>query len=234
MMYFFLVLGIVASIVFVFNRKPDVPLHVTAMKGIASVFFVLTGLFALIENPDCPQYLAVCTVAGAVMGMLGDIALDLKYTYREHSDTHLKLGIAAFMSGHIFYFISVLSVYGASIKHLLIALAFGVALFLGVLVSDKVLKLDYGRLKIVTAFYISSIGLTAGLALSYAIFESTVHSIVFSVAMGLFLISDALLSGLYFGINEKDRKNQVAITLNHVTYYAAQFLIAYSLTLCKG
>ena len=57
---------------------------------------------------------------------------------------------------------------------------------------------------------------------------------MFFAAMIAFLISDFLLSGTYFGITEKDRKNQVAITFNHSIYYIAQYLIALSLAFYKG
>ena len=40
--------------------------------------------------------------------------------------------------------------------------------------------------------------------------------------------------GTYFGLTEKDRKNQVAITLNHTIYYIAQYLIMLSLAFYKG
>jgi hypothetical protein len=57
---------------------------------------------------------------------------------------------------------------------------------------------------------------------------------MFVVAMIAFLVSDFLLSGTYFGLTEKDRKNQVAITLNHTIYYIAQYLIMLSLAFYKG
>lgn len=229
MVYFFLVLGIIASVVFVFNRKSDVSLKVVVMKGIASIFFVFTALFAFADNPEYPIYSAICMVAGACMGMLGDIALDLKYAYRKDSTSYLKLGLVCFLVGHVFYFVSILGVYGASIKNLCISLALGALLFAGVMLTEKLLKLNYGKFQTVTAIYVGVVGLTCGLGLSYAVFEPAVHTVLFAVAMGLFLVSDALLAGLYFGISEKDRKNQIAITLNHIFYYAAQYLIATSL-----
>lgn len=234
MVYFFLTLGIVASVVFVFNRRAEVSLKVVVMKGIASIFFVFTALFSCAYNPDCPTYLGICTVAGALMGMLGDIALDLKYAYHKDSTSYLKLGLVCFLIGHIFYFISILSVYGASLKNLCISVCFGAVLFAGVMLTEKLLKLNYGKFQIVTAVYIGVVGLTCGLGLSYALFEPSAHTVSFAVAMGFFLLSDALLAGLYFGISEKDRKNQIAITFNHIFYYAAQYLIATSLIFCRG
>ena len=51
--------------------------------------------------------------------------------------------------------------------------------------------------------------------------------IVFTLAGGLFLISDIILSGQYFG----PRNTPVNFVLNHVTYYIAQYLIALTIIL---
>ncbi len=234
MEYLFLVLGIGAVIVFGFNRKAVVPLKTVVMKGIASIFFIFTALFSFIGNPDCPDYLGAFTVAGACMGMIGDIVLDLKYTYPKDSDKFLRMGFISFLIGHLFYFVSLVSAYGAEIKNFIFALCGGVIMFAFVMFSEKILKIKYGKFKAITAIYIGIVGLTVGLGFSYSVFETNTHTIIFAVAMALFLLSDALLSGLYFGIDEKDRKNQVAITFNHLFYYTAQYLIAASLIFYRG
>lgn len=234
MEYLFLVLGVIAVIIFCFNRKAVVPLNTVVIKGIASIFFVFTALFAYIGNPDCPDYLGGFTVAGACMGMIGDIVLDLKYTYSKDSDKFLRMGFISFLIGHLFYFVSLISAYGAEIKNFIFALCGGAIMFVFVMLSEKILKIKYGRFKKVTAVYIGIVGLTVGLGNSYALFETNTHTVIFAVAMCLFLLSDALLAGLYFGIDEKDRKNQAAITFNHLFYYIAQYLIAASLIFYRG
>ena len=86
----------------------------------------------------------------------------------------------------------------------------------------------------ITAVYIGVVGITLGLSVSYSIAEHAVQTRMFVVAMIAFLVSDFLLSGTYFGLTEKDRKNQFAITLNHSIYYIAQYLIMLSLAFYKG
>lgn len=234
MEYLFLVLGIIAVIIFCFNRKAVVPLNTVVLKGVASILLVFTALFAFIGNPDCPDYLGACTVAGACMGMIGDIVLDLKYTYSKDSDKFLRMGFISFLIGHIFYYISLIAAYGAEIENFLHSLCAGVVVFVFVVFSEKIMKIKFGKFKWITAVYMGVVGLTVGLGFSYILSDRNTHTIMFFVAMILFLLSDMLLSGLYFGTREKDKKNQVAITFNHIFYYSAQYLIAASLILYRG
>lgn len=234
MEYLLLFLGICSVIVFICNRKANVPLNTVIMKGVASLLFVFTALFAFIGNPECPECVGAFTVAGACMGMLGDIVLDLKYTYSKDSDKFLRLGFISFLIGHLFYFGSLIAAYGAEIKNFLLALFAGVVMFTFVMCSEKFMKIKYGKFKLITAIYIGVVGLAVGSGFNYAVLEHNTHTIIFAVAMIFFLLSDALLAGLYFGIDEKDRKNQVAITFNHSFYYIAQYLIATSLIFYRG
>ena len=48
--------------------------------------------------------------------------------------------------------------------------------------------------------------------------------------MILFLASDGVLGKIYFSNKEKDRTSRFYIVLNHALYYAAQFLIAMSIS----
>jgi uncharacterized membrane protein YhhN len=234
MEYTFLVLGIVAVIVFLFKRKVVVPLSTVVAKGISSLLFIFTALFAFIGNPDCPDYLGAFAVAGACMGMIGDIVLDLKYTYPTDADKYLKTGFISFLIGHVFYYCSLIAAYGAEIENFLHSLCAGLVVFIFVVFSEKIMKIKFGKFKWITAIYMGVVGLTVGLGFSYILSDRNTHTVMFFVAMILFLLSDMLLSGLYFGTREKDKKNQVAITFNHIFYYMAQYLIAASLIFYRG
>ena len=107
-------------------------------------------------------------------------------------------------------------------------------MFSVVMFAEKPMKVKYGEFKKLTAVYTGVIGLIVGLGLSHAFYTPNTHTIMFGVAMVFFLLSDGLLAGTYFGIDEKDRKNQVSITVNHLFYYLAQYLIAASLIFYRG
>lgn len=234
MLYIVLSIGICAVVVFNIKRRPDVPIGTVTIKGISSFFFILIGLIAMTENTALPKYMGALTIAGACLGMIGDIVLDLKFVYPNDGDKYLKIGFLSFLFGHLFYSASLITAYGLNKTNILFGLGGFVLCFIGVFVASKILPVDMGRFKWITAIYIGIVGITLGLSVSYSIAERAVNTRMFVVAMIAFLVSDFLLSGTYFGLTEKDRRNQVAITLNHSIYYVAQYLIMLSLAFYKG
>lgn len=233
--YLFFVIGIVATIVFLTKRTVKVTTDVVAMKSIASMGFILSGLFFFINNDACPDYLGAFTIGGACFGMLGDIVLDLKYSDLNDADRCTKLGFWTFLIGHIFYSIAMVSVYGIELTNIIcvaIGLAAGVII---AIVAEKVMNLEYGKFKKITILYTAILCMTLGFAGGYTITESyTLHSVLLNIGFALFVLSDAFLAGLYFSKKEKDRTNRTAIILNHATYFAAQYIIAISLAFYRG
>lgn len=233
--YMFLVLGIVATIVFLFKRTAKVTIDVVAIKSLASMGFILSGLFFFVDNKDCPDLLGAFTVGGACFGMLGDIVLDLKYSRLNDADRCTFLGFWTFLIGHIFYSIAMVSAYGIELTNV-ICVAIGI--FAGIVIAiltEKVMKLEYGKFKKITILYTSILCMTLGFAGGYTITECyTLHSVLLNIGFALFVLSDAFLAGLYFSKKEKDRTNRTAIVLNHATYFAAQYIIALSLAFYRG
>lgn len=234
LLYIILALGLCAVIAFNIKRRPEVPIGTVTMKGIASFLFILTGLIAMTENAALPKYMGALTIAGACLGMIGDIVLDLKFVYPNDGDKYLKIGVISFLFGHLFYSGSLITAYGLNKINILFGIGGFVLCFIGVLIAEKILPVDMAKFRWITAVYIGVVGITLGLSVSYSIAEHAVQTRMFVVAMITFLVSDFLLSGTYFGLTEKDRKNQVAITLNHTIYYIAQYLIMLSLAFYKG
>ncbi len=233
--YLFFVIGIVATIVFLMKRTVNVTIDVVAIKSIASMGFILSGLFFFIDNEACPDYLGAFTIGGACFGLLGDLVLDLKYSKLNDADRCTKLGFWTFLIGHIFYSIAMVSVYGIELTNI-ICVAIGIIAGIAIaLVSEKVMKLEYGKFKSITILYTAVLCMTLGFAGGYTITESyTLHSVLLNIGFALFVLSDAFLAGIYFSKNEKDRTSRTAIVLNHLTYFAAQYIIALSLAFYRG
>ena len=233
--YLFLVIGIAATIIFLTKRTARVTIDVVGIKSIASMGFILSGLFFFIGNEACPDYLGAFTIGGACFGMLGDIVLDLKYTKLNDTDSCTNLGFWTFLIGHIFYSIAMVSVYGIELTNI-ICVAIGIiAGIIIAIVTEKVMKLEYGKFKKITILYTSILCMTLGFAGGYTITENyTLHSVLLNIGFALFVLSDAFLAGLYFSKKEKDRTNRTAIVLNHLTYFAAQYIIALSLAFYRG
>ena len=233
--YLFFAIGIVATIIFLTKRTASVTIDVVAIKSIASMGFILSGLFFFINNEVCPDYLGVFTVGGACFGMLGDIVLDLKYSKLNDADRCTNLGFWTFLIGHIFYSIAMVSVYGIEIINV-ICVAIGIVAGIVIAVAtEKVMKLEYGKFKKITILYTVVLCMTLGFAGGYTITECyTLHSVLLNIGFALFVLSDAFLAGLYFSIKPENRTNRKAIVLNHATYFAAQYIIALSLAFYRG
>ena len=233
--YLFFAIGIVATIVFLAKRTAKVTIDVVAIKSMASMGFILSGLFFFIDNEACPDLLGAFTVGGACFGMLGDIVLDLKYSKLNDADKCTFLGFWVFLIGHIFYSIAMVSAYGIELINV-ICVAIGIiAGIIIAIVTEKVMKLEYGKFKKITILYTAVLCMTLGFAGGYTITESyNIHSVLLNIGFALFVLSDAFLAGLYFSKNEKDRTNRTAIVLNHATYFAAQYIIALSLAFYRG
>lgn len=233
--YVFLVVGIIATIIFLTKRTTNVAIDVVAVKSVASMGFILCAIFFFIDNKACPDYLGAFTIGGACFGMLGDIVLDLKYSKLNDADRCTFLGFWAFLIGHIFYSFAMVSVYGVELINI-ICVAIGViAGIIIAIVSEKVMKLEYGKFKKITILYTAVLCMTLGFAGGYTITESySLHSVLLNIGFALFVLSDAFLAGLYFSKDEKVRTNRKSIVLNHATYYAAQYVIALSLAFYRG
>ncbi len=233
--YIFLALGIAVTIFFLTRRKCVVSTDVVAIKSLSSMGFILSSIFFFVENDACPDWLGAFTVGGACFGMLGDIVLDLKYSSLNDVDRCTNLGFVSFLIGHIFYSTAMVSVYGIELINAICVIAGIIAGIVITILTEKVMKLQYGKFKKITLLYVSVLCVTLGLSGSYTLTEHySLHSVLLNVGFLLFVISDAFLANIYFSPKEKDRTNRVTIVLNHATYYAAQYIIALSLAFYRG
>lgn len=121
------------------------------------------------------------------------------------------------------------SVYDFSWYHYLIAVGGGAGIAVITATTEKLLQVKYGEYKKITVCYMAVLGGTLALSFASVLADSfSVSSIVLCVGMVLFIASDGVLSGTYFGEGKTDK---FSIVLNHALYYAAQFTIASSVYL---
>lgn len=224
--YTVLALGIAATLFFLVKRNADVKIGNVISKSIASVLFIFTTLAAMYVNPGCPREYGFLIVCGACFGLFGDIWLDMKYAYPQDSDKLLKAGFISFLIGHIFYSAAMLFAFDLGVKDLLIGAAGAAAIAVFTATSEKLLKVQYGKFKKLTVTYMAFLGFTV--AFSFAAVLTThcsMPTLILFIGMVLFIASDAVLSGTYFG---EGKTRKFDIVLNHTLYYAAQYLIAAS------
>lgn len=235
----FLGLGLVSLILFLTKRKAEVTLGVATLKTVTSLFFIFAALAAASVNDACPRYFALFMAGGAVFGLLGDLTLDLKYVYPNDSGYYLKCGFLSFLLGHVCYSTGLIILYYRSaIDRPLVV--FGVAALVCVgtilftLTTENLLGVRYGGSKPITCVYMAFLGFTLGLSLGLAIATHfSTQTLIMLVGMVLFIGSDAVLSGIYFSLDEKKRTSRPSIIINHTMYYIAQFLIALSILFAK-
>ena len=231
--YVLLALGGLFLTLFLLFRTKEGGMLPAALKTVTSLLFVATAISGAVNNyivtgiASVPKFTFIgLIILGLACGMVGDLTLDLKVTYQttnvRHSDIYTYFGMAAFGIGHILYITAVAIFFGFSAWTILIAVGATAAIFA---VSLFCLKMQFGKFLIPSIVY--ALLLTLFLACTVAGGIITCFSLpilLLIIGAALFLLSDLVLSMIYFDGND----SRVLIVVNHVLYYAAQFLIALS------
>ena len=223
-----LVLGAICLSLFIIEKVRKTSVKSTMIKATTSFLFIALAAYSVYKNGNPPFGFFV--IAGLAMGLLGDIWLGLKYVYKEHSRIYTFAGFSCFAVGHIFY------IYGMMAKlpyphdwyAYVIPVAFALLCGVAVIVLEKPLKYKYGEYKIISFVYglllFGMLATAAYLAISNKM-QVASYNMLF-IGGVLFAISDLILCGTYFG-EGKDRP--IDLISNSITYYVAQYLIAFSL-----
>ena len=227
-----LVCGAVLLVVYIREKIRAYSVKALILKSIVSALFVAVGVYGSwlsaakgAVGPLCPF-----VVLGLLCGLMGDIWLDLKYVFPEKEETFTYAGFCAFGVGHMLYIAGMLLSYYPADKPLtvIVPILLAVAMSVGNIVLEKPMKLHYGKFKpVVIAYGVLLFGmvLIAGsLALAHG-WKETPLNLLFTGGI-FFALSDLILSGTYFGVG---KERPIDLTLNYITYYAAQFLIASAL-----
>lgn len=225
------ILGLISLICFMDKCAKHRSVQGVFIKNLTSIFFILTAFFGMLHSNNF-KYGAFILI-GLVFGMLGDIYLDQKWVYPKDEKKYLYAGFVSFGIGHIFYVIGIirqtLSLTNGEGKWLfLIPIVIGAAVAVGNLILEKPMKQNFGEYKIVVTVYGFILAFMVGCALIAAILTKHTAFIVYTIGGVLFLVSDLILSPMYFGEGQNTPKNFI---LNHATYYAGQFMIAFTVGL---
>lgn len=205
------------------------------IKNITSIFFILTAMTGAFNNADYTDVwkYALPIIVGAVFGLMGDIYLDQKWLYPQHNDQYLNMGFLSFGIGHFFYMGAMYVHAKFSIKDMVIPVIIGIIITVVNLLLEKPTKQKYGKFYAIVTAYCLVLGTVVGMSLWAAILTKQISYIVFFIGSVFFLISDIILSPMYFAIKQ-DRNTPVNFVLNHSTYYIGQFMIAFSVFLLEA
>ena len=221
MAYLLIPFSLVAAFFFVFlqERKHFVP--ATFLKGIASLFFVLIGLFSGLFSGKHGQTVLFVT-AGLCFGALADVFLDLNHVVKKGGHLCFMLGVFLFFLGHLFYLLALFPGVGSVPWMLIVWLLVSGLLMLIILKRISVPK----PLLIGGLVYFATLVLMASAAWVQLFTAPSAYSGLFAAGALLFLISDSILILDAFGKNSY-LWMRIAII---AAYYPAQILIALSLS----
>ena len=230
MYYPVLALGVIATVVFLFLRVKRGGVDATIAKAFASLLFILTAVAACATSDAPDDIFDYLIIGGLVLGLLGDIWLDLKWVYPESNDKYTFTGFISFGIGHFFFLAGLFLRFADFSKGIYIVVPVILSALIGFVITlmEKPLKLVYGKFKTISGIYGGILVFMTLLSGSLTLMNDfKVMTLNFMFIGGiLFLISDLILSGTYFG---EGKNRPIDVITNHVSYYAAQFVIASSL-----
>ena len=206
-----LAIGIVMTGIFLFLRVKKGGISALYAKAAASLCFISTAFAATSANRDNIQF-GLWVAFGLILGMVGDIWLDLKWIYLQDKDSYLYSGFISFLLGHICFNVAIYKSYRFTGKTLAVSIGVSLLIAIGNILTEKLMKNHFGKFKFIVFLYTFFLALTM------------------VVGGVLFTLSDAVLSGMYFAENKNTKFN---IFLNHILYYAAQFTMAATILCIK-
>ncbi|MDR2753064.1 MAG: lysoplasmalogenase [Oscillospiraceae bacterium] len=201
------------------------------LKILISALFLLTTLTAAFGHSTWEpifynKWLIFGVVAGQIMGLLGDFWLDMKDMYAQHHDVFVFAGFTSFLIGHLFFIVGIFATYSLGPVALPVALGAGAVLGALALLTEKAMKLNYGKFRAIAVGYTAVFGAAIAVALQGYLVTKSTQSLVMTIGLVLFFLSDLVLSGTFFG---QGKKRPVDYALNYLLYYGGQFVVALSL-----
>ena len=224
----FISFGAIFLVFFLLEKIKQYSVKAVLIKSMCSLFFIAVSAVGLYKNGH--HVLSLYVPLGLICGLLGDIWLDLKYVYREHDKPYTYAGFIMFGIGHIIYISGMFHEFyhGENVLYIILPFIGGLIFAALTILLEKPMKLKYGNMKWIASIYaifLFSMTLTTLSLVIMTRFNNTSLIMLFAGGI-LFAVSDLILSGTYFG---EGKERPMDIITNTITYYIAQFLIAFSL-----
>lgn len=222
-MYILLGVAIIMAVIYITVELTQKPLMSLYVKALASLSFIILGTYRLLYDVgNIPEYIG-WILLGLASGMIGDIVLALRpLRPKEEDKLIIVFGIISFSVGHLFYLTALLMMSTFS----WISLVVGLIAFTLVIVMCYIMKFDMKAARIPSYVYAFLIFFMVGQSVMAGVqLNFQTSSVLFLLGAILFGVSDLILAPIYY----TDKSSKLMITLNLLTYYGAQILIALSI-----
>ena len=210
--------GIVLQMLFIAVEHKEKYVPAVILKGCASALFCIIGYFG---NNASSQSFTKWIFIGLLLGMIGDIFLNLRYVFPAQGQKIFLAGIFFFLIGHILYLAALIPL----CEHLLPCILIGVLLaaaLLGYIFKTMQVKKAF---KIFGIFYLGAIIVMTCTAIGIFLEKRQLAAGIYAAGAILFTLSDIILIFNTFG-SETKFSRRIA---NLLLYYLGQLLIAFSL-----
>ena len=189
------------AIIFIVVRTLKGGVMALTLKTIASFGFVTSAVIGLILNSTLvnqTKWALGLLIIGLLLGMIGDIVLDLKVIYN-NDNWYLNTGMGAFFLGHLCYItaFSLLANLESLLLPLVIAGGSSILLTTSITLSSKKIGLNFGKFLIQTIAYTTLLTFAMSYSLILALLGGGLW--LTFIGMTLFFLSDIVLSFQYFG-----------------------------------
>lgn len=198
---------------------------VIIFKIITSSCFLTLGLFLFFKYQIKEYGNPALILIALVFGFLGDIILGLRNLSVKRKKEYFIFGLLMFFCGHILYLIAIYALITLPIYYYLI-----VSLFIALItiLFTRIGKLNFQNTKIINYIYLYLSSLLVSIAIINVITNYTSLTLILFGAVSLFVMSDFLLSFLYFK-KMSQQTTKILKIFNIIFYYFGQTLFALSL-----
>ena len=220
-----LLFGCASETVFILLEHKKRMLSALLFKALASLMFVLGGMFAF--SLATRLSFARLVLVGLMLGAIGDVCLNLRFLITDGAKRSFIFGIASFLLGHIAYVLALVSCAPAALLYALPAAAV-VSFFLIRFVLARI-EVE-GSIKTFGIVYLCVVFLMASVALAMFLLEpQNTGRAIFALGGILFAASDVLLVLGQFG----RRTYRGFRALNLSLYYIGQVCICLTIALMR-
>lgn len=229
--YILLAIALTCSACFIIFQHHKIPLLSFALKGFATVTILALATYGMVFSELILSASGILFVVGLGFCLFGDLSLAMLELGLDGAKYRIiKTGMFAFSLAQVCFAVAIFLIIGANALGIILPIIFGLLFSVVVFFMQKPLKLNYGECTPMTLLYSFLLATSLGAAFALMLIqEFSLFGILLFVGLALFLISDLILSKIYFS----EKKYRVLYYPNLATYYMAIISIASALV-CFG